>query len=419
MRRVIADVLVQLEYRAVARRVRRAALLALLAEELRAELLGSRDICHADVCALGHRRRTVAVEHHDLARLLARGRHWRRARWRRPLHRRGAAVLVLAAVLGALTCASPVFIALLLVVAPAEDIVLGGCEPIQDDLRVFELDASVVRHVARHARQLALPDAQERIDRAFADLETWQVRQKVVTDKEDEEDPVVDRTLEVERERRIRRVQLDREVLAQRGHVEKDERLLCRLALRYYLVGCLAVRRKVAVLAAAVARAAALVLRKDVFTQHLEVWLVRRERQHDQVSIEAVDYVAHIRVMVRIAALPADVVHDLVLALAGDGRVREHDSEVAPSRVRVHLVCNPVAQRRREQVHKRRPWRDRIRVPRALDDLVLWRESAALAFLELALELIVVNLGVLRRAEASAALLVHLGAWRNAVDSHH
>lgn len=185
--------------------------------------------------------------------------------------------------------------------------------------------------VAAHAVEVRLPDGHQDVDRALADLERRQVRKEVVPDEEDEKDPVVHRALEVERERVHRGRELDGEVLAQDSDVEEDERLergrlLDRVRLAGHLLGlALALRRVVPHLPARVAPAPLLVLREDVLAQDAEVRLVRREREHDQVRVEAVDDVLRVRVVRRVAALAADEVHDLVLALARDGRVRDDD----------------------------------------------------------------------------------------------
>lgn len=56
-------------------------------------------------------------------------------------------------------------------------------------------------------------------------------------------------------------------------------------------------------------------------SQYGEVRLVGSQRQHDQVRIQPVDHVARVWLEAGAPALRADVLHDLVLALAGDGRV--------------------------------------------------------------------------------------------------
>ena len=45
-----------------------------------------------------------------------------------------------------------------------------------------------------------------------------------------------------------------------------------------------------------------------------EVWLVRRQAQHDEIGVGAAQTVVRVRVVVGLRALTPDVVHDLVLA---------------------------------------------------------------------------------------------------------
>lgn len=93
----------------------------------------------------------------------------------------------------------------------------------------------------------------------------------------------------------------------------------------------LALARVVAHLAARVASSALLVLRKDVLTEDAEVGLVGREREHDKVGVETVDDVLRVGVVRGVAALAADEVHDLVLALSGNGRVGDDDLKLIES----------------------------------------------------------------------------------------
>ncbi|PAK71767.1 hypothetical protein B8W95_13105, partial [Staphylococcus pasteuri] len=88
-------------------------------------------------------------------------------------------------------------------------------ELFQDDLGTGELHLSVVGQVTAHAFEIRLPDAHQGVDGAFADLERREMRQKVVADEEDEEDPVVNGALQRERERVHRCRELDGEVFAQ------------------------------------------------------------------------------------------------------------------------------------------------------------------------------------------------------------
>lgn len=71
-----------------------------------------------------------------------------------------------------------------------------------------------------------------------------------------------------------------------------------------------------------------LVVGEDVLPQHLEVRLVRCEREHDQIGIETVDDVFRVGIVFAGDALTANKVHDLVFSFAGDGGVRDDDFQL-------------------------------------------------------------------------------------------
>ena len=49
--------------------------------------------------------------------------------------------------------------------------------------------------------------------------------------------------------------------------------------------------------------------------------------------------------MVWVAALSANIVHNLVLAFTGHTGIGKYDTQVLPSRIGIQLVSNPVSQR--------------------------------------------------------------------------
>ena len=71
---------------------------------------------------------------------------------------------------------------------PSEYVCLALANALEDNLRARELYLAVVRQVAAHPRQLRLPNFQERVNRAFADLKRGQVGQEIISDEEDEHD---------------------------------------------------------------------------------------------------------------------------------------------------------------------------------------------------------------------------------------
>ena len=84
---------------------------------------------------------------------------------------------------------------------------------------------------------------------------------------------------------------------------------------------------------------------------------VRRQRQHDQIRVQAVDAVT-----ARPLARRTDVLRDLMLALARAVGARENDPEATPERIVLDLVPNEVPQLRGHLAHKGRARRDAIRV---------------------------------------------------------
>lgn len=55
----------------------------------------------------------------------------------------------------------------------------------------------------------------------------------------------------------------------------------------------------------------------DLLAQQRKVWLVRDEREHNEIGIEAVKAVTQIRIIVGLHLHVANIGHDLVLALTG------------------------------------------------------------------------------------------------------
>ena len=93
-----------------------------------------------------------------------------------------------------------------------------------------------------------------------------------------------------------------------------------------------------------------------------EVGLVSGQAEHDEVGVGAAQHVARVGVVVRLGALAPDVVHDLVLALAGHVGVRQDHRQVAPARIVAQTVVDVVVQAGRQPVHERRARRDAVTV---------------------------------------------------------
>ena len=156
------------------------------------------------------------------------------------------------------------------------------------------------------------------------------------------------------------------------------------------------------------AGAGALPRRADVLAEDREVRLVRRQRQHDEVGVEAVEAVARVRLVAGLQPLQPDELHDLVLALAGDRAVGEDHLDPLPARVRRDLLVRERAEEDGEAVHERRARRDHVGIERPA--LALRRHRAPLGrpLGAQPLLLLLLLLRLLRRAEAARALLVHL-----------
>lgn len=180
----------------------------------------------------------------------------------------------------------------LTLLALLEDRVLASGEALENDLSAVEIDLAVVGEVSSHARQLVAPDFEKLVDGTLTDLKRRQVRQEVVTNEEDHEDPVINGQLRIELERNVREIELDGKILAQHINVEPDERLwvdwhgFLNLVGVLDFFGLLAVNLDVTHLAAVGARLRApATLGKDVLTKDTEVGLVSGQAEHDEVGI--------------------------------------------------------------------------------------------------------------------------------------
>ena len=230
------------------------------------------------------------------------------------------------------------------------------------------------------------------------------MRQKVVPHEKAEEDEVVDRPLQVEpvaHARPVRAFELTVQVLAQHRHAHE---------LKLWPAAGVAFA-----LTAAFALALALALADLHLSQDGKARLVRREREHHQVRVEAMDAVVLVGVVPRREPLRAHKRHDLVLTLPRHRRVGQDDSQVgvlAPRGIELHVRVVP--QPPTQVSHECRARRDHVGVHllrlRRRRGLALAAPGLAHLVLDAALEL-----GLLRRFEPTRALLVHLGPRRRPV----
>lgn len=146
---------------------------------------------------------------------------------------------------------------------------------------------------------------------------------------------------------------------------------------------------------------------------------MRCQTQHHQIRIRSAHHVLRIRIVFRLAALPPNEVHDLVLTLAGHIRIGQEHLQVLPSRMVVQTIMNVVVQTPTQPLHERCSRRNAIRIEMlALRFLRRNGASGGDEFLTDSgyLQLL---LGVLLGgAEATRTLLVHFGAWRHSVNGH-
>ena len=323
----------------------------------------------------------------------------------------------------------PARLSFLLLLLPLPHALLGPRALLEDGLLVRPddlhelLDSSQIRlavaaQVPAQGRQLLPVHRHDQVDRALPDLQRGRVRQEIVTHEEAHKHKVVEHALLVVSERQISpvstrgcRVQVHGEVLAQ----HRDGQELIGLPCDGWLgLGDLAQKP------VAIGREIGLwrVLLKDDFPQDPKVWLVRREREHDEIRVEAVHHVLGVRVEPFETPLLPDVVHGLVLAFSRDGRVGHDHLDASPRGIRVHPLMHVVLKRGAEPAHERGTRRDDV----AVDDVGLlprrdvdpfpsqFRAEFLVFFLLL--------LGLLRGSESTRALLVHLRPRRDAVDGH-
>ena len=268
---------------------------------------------------------------------------------------------------------------------PHELLPLVRAELLQDQLQPLGAQGALLVQVALTARQNAPVDVEQELQCALVNVQTWQVGQEVVAHEQMEQNIVVDDLLQVKRKRKLvpQVVELHLEVFAHKRKVQQVERL------------------------ALDGRRAPVPLRPEqhLLTQQGKVWVMAQQAEHDQVRVQAVETVARVGVVPRLRTHGADELHDLVLALTRHVVAREDHLHVAPVGVLRDLLGNEVVQVHRHALHERGARRDAVRVERRrLGDL--------LTPLDRLLERL---LGLLRRAETPAPLLVHLGSRRHTI----
>ena len=145
------------------------------------------------------------------------------------------------------------------------------------------------------------------------------MRQKVITNQKAQKHKVVNNTFLVKTKRNLRILELKSDVLPDNGNLdilELDRSFNDRLVERVV----------VSALVGHVTHTFALVTvfvfgLHESLSENIEIWLVSRQTQHDQISVRAVDAVAQIGVVAGLAPLRTDKLQDFVLAFPRDRRV--------------------------------------------------------------------------------------------------
>jgi hypothetical protein len=153
------------------------------------------------------------------------------------------------------------------------------------------------------------------------------MRKKVVSDKDVEEDKVVDDAFEIvlERERRgggLERGEFEVEVFTEQGEVHEEEVLRfeagCGAEMSESACQLVAARRLAIAHANSPLDLALPWSKRNLLTKKTKVRIVAQEAEHDQVGVEAVQAVANVGVVSRLRLLEPNVLHDLVLAFSWD-----------------------------------------------------------------------------------------------------
>ncbi|KAK1239567.1 hypothetical protein MKX07_001021 [Trichoderma sp. CBMAI-0711] len=231
------------------------------------------------------------------------------------------------------------------------------------------------------------------VDSVFANFQSWQVRQEVITDEAAHEDPIVNGPLQIKPEGKVGNGQLNGEILPQNRDVQPNKGLqgglhglglLIALGHIVGLCGSATVVCLVPFLATELTSPILAFVEEDIFAQNSEVRFVRGESQHDEIGIQAIDDVAGVGIVVWGGALGSDEGHDFMFTFARHGSIRDDDLELSPGGIRVELILAPVPQTHGEDVHEWRARGDGVGIECLLDNSfgVCSFEDAAILALE-------------------------------------
>lgn len=171
----------------------------------------------------------------------------------------------------------------------SQDVGLLPRKTFQNDLHAIQFQMTVVGDIATHAGQFLLPYVYQDINPTLANVERGHVRKEIVSNEEDEEDPVVDGHFKVKGEWGIGYVESNFEILAQNGHIEEDEALLfgrdglfgrtrsIEIVLQYRVT----LRCLMSLAAARMTPCFGFGVCEDIFAKHAEVRLVSGKGKHN------------------------------------------------------------------------------------------------------------------------------------------
>ena len=219
-----------------------------------------------------------------------------------------------------------------------EHVVLYGPHLREDDVDVAEIDLpAVAGDVIAESGEDPLVHIEQKVERADADVQAGQVGEEIVADEEAQEYNVVDEALEghLPEGDGGAALELVGQILPQYGDRQPLQRFALVLQQLHGGRAGLLVKLSLGVgKSRTLPPPLRLLLRPPpeqyLLPQYVEVGLVRGQRQHDEVGIQPVQDVDEVGIVVGLRPLEADVGHDLVLPLPGDGGIAEDDADVPP-----------------------------------------------------------------------------------------
>jgi len=254
----------------------------------------------------------------------------------------------------------------------------------------------------------------EQINGILPYLQGRRMREKIVANKEAHENKVVDEGLFILRNDTVINLKVQLQILAQFGNRHKLEGFhrdghlslgllsltrLIQQALHFLLLRLLF---RLGLL--------------NLLSQDGTLSFVRSQTQHDQISIKAVNNVAHIRIITLKPSLQADELHNLMLPLPRAIRVTQYDLYIPPGGIVIQAQVDVVLQRDGQPPHEGRSRRNDIAVK---GFRLLLRRDLNAFFLKPFPQVLLLCLPLFRllsSPKAPASLLVHLRTRCNAVN---